>query len=885
MRRFFTLLLALWLLTIPPLVGAQSPTRLSANPPGTLLPAGATSTSVTVTAPAAANCRYAVGSALPFDQMTATGTPRGTRHTFTINGLSADPNTVNQVYVRCDNDVNDALNLRYRSVGNVNPGYPRTGNLWGWWNWIDQNGSIDFNDMAKIDLWLGAEGMEAADIAQLRRLNPNVLVLTSYNAVEALLGEVPDHYFLKGADGRKIEVWPGAYRVNLTLPEVQEYQAQVAYRKIADSGFMYDGVFIDNVFVSASWFTQDIYGVPFQPDADNDGIADDPAVLDAAWRAGLMNQLRRIRELLPGAILNGHAQDIDDPEMAAMFNGTSIGFDPPYVIEGRISFAQMWQRYVGWLTTARAPRQTMVESALPLQIGYGYDYEPESKMPPSTLAFARDYYPYMRFGLAFTLMGDGYFAHEIGDTWHGNRWWYDELDFDLGQPLGGAQFIGPGGGGPNLVSNGDFSNGTADWEMWVDTSDGGAATYRNDGGAARIDITAIPSGAWQIDFNQRDRAYTGGQGYTLTFRARADRARTLAVASQKGSPDWRSYGLYDEVYLTTDWQTFSVPFTATETVTDARMQFFLGGATGTVWIDDVSITTRPADVLRRDYTNGIVLLNATNDYQTIQVGPGFRRLTGAQAPRHEYIVDDASPGFSANGWTQREVDSGEWKATGPFFHDWGPGSHYASSGEARWDLGIREPDTYTVTVWWAAAPEASGWNSAARYEIVGADGAVLASATFDQRTNGDQWHQIGQVPLTSGAFVRLTCPGGGVCSADALHVRSAARYNDGTRAETVTLQPMDGIILARGDGPVPTPPPTATPVASALLGDIDQNGSVTLADFSLLAVSYNLAAGAAGYNPRADLNRDRAVTLVDFSLLAGNFNCALPNPELRCQRV
>ena len=59
----------------------------------------------------------------------------------------------------------------------------------------------------------------------------------------------------------------------------------------------------------------------------------------------------------------------------------------------------------------------------------------------STLEFARTYYPYVRFGLVLTLMNDGYFAHEFGDTWHGNDWWYDELDFDLGIPLGPAERV------------------------------------------------------------------------------------------------------------------------------------------------------------------------------------------------------------------------------------------------------------------------------------------------------------------------------------------------------------------------------------------------------------------------------------------------------------
>jgi hypothetical protein len=38
----------------------------------------------------------------------------------------------------------------------------------------------------------------------------------------------------------------------------------------------------------------------------------------------------------------------------------------------------------------------------------------------------------------------------------------------------------------------------------------------------------------------------------------------------------------------------------------------------------------------------------------------------------------------------------------------------------------------------------------------------------------------------------------GAAIADALHVTSTARYNDGSPATVITLEPMDGIILQRG---------------------------------------------------------------------------------------
>jgi glucose/arabinose dehydrogenase len=55
-------------------------------------------------------------------------------------------------------------------------------------------------------------------------------------------------------------------------------------------------------------------------------------------------------------------------------------------------------------------------------------------------------------------------------------------------------------------------------------------------------------------------------------------------------------------------------------------------------------------------------------------------------------------------------------------------------------------------------------------------------------------------------------------------------------------------------------------------GDVNGDNVVSLADFSLLAASFNRTNGQSGYNPAADLNSDGSVTLADFSLLASSFN-------------
>ena len=150
----------------------------------------------------------------------------------------------------------------------------------------------------------------------------------------------------------------------------------------------------------------------------------------------MFHEIETFRGLMPHAIASNHSTDIIEPGVAELFNGISIGFRTANVLEGEEGFSEVFATYRDWLRLAKAPATTMIESSPLDDIAYGYDYEPLSKIPAATLEFARTYAPWMRFGLALTLLDDGYFAHEYGDTWHGNDWWYDELDFDLGHPLG-----------------------------------------------------------------------------------------------------------------------------------------------------------------------------------------------------------------------------------------------------------------------------------------------------------------------------------------------------------------------------------------------------------------------------------------------------------------
>jgi hypothetical protein len=86
-----------------------------------------------------------------------------------------------------------------------------------------------------------------------------------------------------------------------------------------------------------------------------------------------------------------------------------------------------------------------------------------------------------------------------------------------------------------------------------------------------------------------------------------------------------------------------------------------------------------------------------------------------------------------------------------------------------------------------------------------------------------------------------------------------------------SLQVVETVILTAGSntasfGELPT-------------GDADNNNFVAALDFSILAGTFNLADGQAGYDARADFNGDGIVGALDFSLLATNFNTAGENPD------
>ena len=789
----------------------QTPPPISltnVNPPNSLLAPGTTSLSLSFNTPQPDTCGYSVNTLLDLSQMQPVDIAGPTAtHRVMVTGLNADPQVVNNVFIRCAS-VTGFWAPQYRDVAEPNGDFPRIGSIWGGAYVYDTQPA----EAAKVQLYL-SPGMSLDQVATLRAADPGMIALMGAAATYAGPWEnFPDDYYLKDTQGSNIQIAPGAvYVLNLTRPDVAVGVANYVYQQLLEGGLAYDGVFFDNVFYTVSWYTTDVYGNPVQISSAGNGVPDNSATLDAAWRAGVILEINTLHNLVPYGLLVGHTQSPADPQLMSLFNGDSLAYEAVNVREGEMSFGDFWRDYQDPFLQGLSPKVEQIQSGPPNVISYGYGYQPMATLPASTIAFAQTFYPNMRFGLATALMNDGFFTYDLGDTQCCVNWWYDEYDFHLGQPLGPAVRVGPGPG-PNFLTNGGFENGLAGWSFFVDDDGQVSATLTLDNSvaaegnaSAHIDVATADSYSWQANLSQAPLPVVAGANYQVQFWARSDSPRTITVDMVSANPPYANYGLSSQASLGTAWTLDTLTFVSNATAGDGTLQFDVGDVAGNVWIDGVQLFQQAPDIFQRDFSDGVAVLNGTSGSQTVALEPGLQRFTGAQAPLDQYIVDDSDAGFSASGtWNVVYISGGFKVPVGPWANAWGGSlqESESSQGTAQWNLSIPADGQYTIQVWLPDPPGAAGWTKNAQYQIV-SGGNVVASANLDQSsaTAGDQWHTIfSGVALTAASSPVLTisnADAGTPLIADAVYVTSAARYNDGSPAPQVTLAATDGILLQR----------------------------------------------------------------------------------------
>ena len=406
-------------------------------------------------------------------------------------------------------------------------------------------------------------------------------------------------------------------------------------------------------------------------------------------------------------------------------------------------------------------------------------------------------------------------------------WDYDELHFFLGQPLGAAAPANVLDPHPAPIP--PAINLTSAWSLYVRSPATSNASWALDPAvrptaqappSARVDVQNTAASSDGIDLSQLVAFESGG--YALSFWARASRNATSArLNARKNGGDWHNVGLDYPLLLSTEWALYNATFAVQSDGSPARLSWFLGlaGSSTSIWINSPALsgTRIPLPVLQREFECGTVVLNGDAAARTVllNASAGLQRLQGQQAPRVQLFFDDNSSAFTAlsGAWAWASFDSGYNGATTPsqeevrpangFYHHWRVGAHTAPAGaSAAFALAV-PPGEYCVSLWWpAAVPARAAWARAMRVTLSPSG----FQTTLDlSAQGGDEFLLLScGLQLQPTSTLTLECPeGGGLCVADAALVESAARYNDGSAAESVDLQPMDGIVLQRTLGAPP----------------------------------------------------------------------------------
>ena len=187
----------------------------------------------------------------------------------------------------------------------------------------------------------------------------------------------------------------------------------------------------------------------------------------------------------------------------------------------------------------------------------------------------------------------------------------------------------------------------------------------------------------------------------------------------------------------------------------------------------------------REFEGGAVLVNPLPLPIEVNLSKPMKRMQDSEAPRHVIELDDSGFDFTCTGaW---EIKAGE---TGFM----GSGYHVARKpGEsATYKFTAPATDSYKIL---AAVPAKKDLTTSAAWSVK--TPPLDVSASMNQSKADGNWTELFTIPLKAGETceVMLNSSGDGPTAVDALRVESQTRYNDGALVETISLDPLDGIIL------------------------------------------------------------------------------------------
>ena len=322
--------------------------------------------------------------------------------------------------------------------------YPKIANYF--LSWSINNDEV--KELAKWDvLILDMENQNSPEkIKEIRKINPNIIILAYITPQEIntecrketplrceLLSQIKSGFYLKDQYGKKLSFWEGTNLLNIADDSQSSWGntfSDFINNKILSNN-VWDGIFYDNLWDNVSWINNG------NIDINNDSRKDDSNIIDNNWKNGIIKILKATKKEDP-IILGNSATNLE------YYN----------YINGRMfeSFPAKWEDNGDW--------EELMEK-------YINKYPEKAQLPNIFIINSNTddtgdmtNYKKMRFGLASTLLGDGYFSFDSGEKAHSQTWWYDEYKVNLGKSESDPYDILNGG---NVLKSSlwrrDFENG------------------------------------------------------------------------------------------------------------------------------------------------------------------------------------------------------------------------------------------------------------------------------------------------------------------------------------------------------------------------------------------------------------------------------------------
>ena len=342
---------------------------------------------------------------------------------------------------------------------------------------------------------------------------------------------------------------------------------------------------------------------------------------------------------------------------------------PNFVLVGNCGGSSQHETYNGWMRENFPYQQggTWYSNMLGDVSTRGYFKDDEDYVQParnwilsaSTTAPGTEYQDYnthrVRYGLASAALGEG--VHAFCPTKSVNEapyqdWWYDEYAVDLasgrssesqahtgwlGQALGPKRTMLWVGAAPDAITNPGFeSSVSAGWTFtWFAPASASialdATTAAAGTSSAHVHIATASTVEWHVYLASAGQlAVQAGASYAATFWCKSDVPRIIHVVA--GNSGGNAY-----VAVDTQWRQYQVVMQPTVSM-NASLTFFLGLQDGDVWFDDVHFQAGATSVWRRDFQNGIVLVNPTELALDVPLEVPFRRILGT----HTTSVNDGT---------------------------------------------------------------------------------------------------------------------------------------------------------------------------------------------------------------------------------------------------